>query len=100
MANHGSFNKYLHRFKIKHTETCDSCGAENDDALHAVFECEHWMEERRILNDKLGVTLTPENMVNIMLNSSYEWKLCEDFINKIMKQRCTMTIPNLFNSNS
>lgn len=94
MTNHGSFNKYLCRFKIKQISSCDSCGALEEDAKHILFECEKWSEERQILNELLGLTLTHENMVNEMLRSENAWKLCENYINRILKERCSV-VPNL-----
>lgn len=94
MTNHGTFNKYLHRFKLKDITSCDSCGALEEDAKHIVFECEKWEDARRVLNNMLGCTITPENMVSTMLANANAWKLCEDFINKIMKERCSIA-PNL-----
>ena len=94
MTNHGSFNKYLHRFKLKEISSCESCGALDEDANHILFECEKWLEQRQALSNKLGVTLTAENLVNVMLLSANAWKLCDEFIIKVIKERCT-AVPNL-----
>lgn len=94
MTNHGSFNKYLYRFKLKEISRCDSCGALEEDAKHILFECAKWLEERQALNDMLGLTLSHENIINVMLRSANSWKLCENYINKILKERCSV-VPNL-----
>lgn len=94
MTDHGSFNNYLQRFKIKNIRSCDSCGAPVEDAKHILFECEHWLEERHTLNEKLGVNLSPENIIHEMLKSVNSWKWCEQYINQIMKKRCSV-VPNL-----
>lgn len=94
MTNHGSFNKYLHRFKLRHISSCDSCGAQEEDAKHILFECGKWLEQRQALNAKLGVTLTHENLLKVMLESKDAWNLCEGYINRILKER-GIVVPNL-----
>lgn len=94
MTDHGSFNKYLTRFKIRHESSCDSCGAPEENAKHILFECDKWVQERRTLNRRLGLNITPENIVHEMLRSESSWKWCERYINKIMEYRCSV-VPNL-----
>lgn len=94
LTDHGSFNKYLKRFKLKDSSSCDSCGALEENAKHILFECEKWLEERQALNEKMGVNLTPENIVCIMLSSESSWKWCEQYINRVIKERCSV-VPNL-----
>ena len=93
MTDHGSFNKYLNRFKLRSTSNCESCGALYEDARHILFECEKWSVFRSELNNQLRTTLTPENMVPIMLESKEMWKHCEKFVNTIMKVRCNSSEP-------
>ena len=94
MTDHGNFNKYLHRFKLRNTSRCDSCDTLEENAKHVLFECENWMEERQTLYDKLGETLTPENIVNVMLSHIDAWNLCENYIERILRRKCNV-VPNL-----
>lgn len=52
---------YLERFKLR---TCQLCGYENDDAEHAVLQCNAWYAQRREMAVYLGVdSVTPENVI-------------------------------------
>lgn len=93
MTDHGSFNSYLYRFKLKEYKHCDECGAEDDNAEHNLFHCPKWELERQQLNEKLQLILSPNNMVNVMLSSVEAWKWCDSFICTIMKRKCAR-VPN------
>lgn len=93
MTGHGSFNSYLHRFKIKESDNCENCGAGDDSAEHNLFQCPRWDRLRQDLNLKLGMTLNPQNIVDTMIDSKDAWNYCDTFICRIMKERCQRT-PN------
>lgn len=93
LTNHGGFNSYLYRFKLKSHKTCDDCGAEDDNAEHTLFQCPVWYRLRNELNNRLNITISKENLIGEMLLSEERWKWCEEFINRIMKHKCYRT-PN------
>ena len=51
MAGHGLFNDYRSRLGMADEPTCPLCGAERDDAEHALFACAEW---RPGANDRPG----------------------------------------------
>lgn len=87
MTGHGNFNSYLKRFKITDDSTCKDCGSPEDNAEHVLFYCNRWHNRRRNLYEAIGVALTPENITTEMQKSERSWKLCQDFIIKIMTNR-------------
>jgi len=49
LTNHGKFNQYLNRFNIRSDPLCEVCIGKIDTALHVIFECERYEQQRRIL---------------------------------------------------
>lgn len=47
LTNHGNLNSYLKRFGIIDQDYCDVCIGREDDALHQIYECERYANERR-----------------------------------------------------
>jgi hypothetical protein len=52
ITNHGKFNSYLHRFKIKDYSNCERCAVEPEDINHLIFNCETLQGERSIILSK------------------------------------------------
>ena len=94
LTNHGSFNQYLCRFNLRSNAICESCGALEETADHIIFECPKWINARRALNSNLGETIAAENIIKIMLKSENDWNRCENYINTVIKERCSIP-PNL-----
>ncbi|XP_033221126.1 uncharacterized protein LOC117175528 [Belonocnema kinseyi] len=59
LSGHDYFNAYLFRWKRKPSPNCDYCPNEADDAEHAFFRCTRWAAERRVLEEEIGVSVTP-----------------------------------------
>lgn len=87
MTGHGNFNSYLNRFQITASSHCYDCGYPCDDAEHVLFFCAKYDAMRTRLYDKIGVVLTPENIVAEMIKSKITWKQCNDFVYNVMNCR-------------
>jgi hypothetical protein len=46
ITNHGKFNDYLTRIKVRDNSRCDRCGTNKEDAKHSIYECEEYNEQR------------------------------------------------------
>uniref|UniRef100_A0A2S2QW03 Reverse transcriptase n=1 Tax=Sipha flava TaxID=143950 RepID=A0A2S2QW03_9HEMI len=44
LSGHGCFGSYLNRIGKEESLKCHHCPAEEDDAMHSLFECRSWME--------------------------------------------------------
>ena len=75
LTGHGCFNEYLLRFKKRENAVCMYCDHPNDDVEHTFIGC-----DRRILEVELGSELTPEMMVECMLQSKKKWDRVVKFI--------------------
>lgn len=87
LTGHGSFGEYLHRFHRRATDECQLCGTRPDTAHHAVLECDAWEALRTEINTYIGLDLTTDNIVEIMLSSKEKWKRIGDAIERIMRTR-------------
>lgn len=86
-TDHGCYNSYLKRFRLRETSQCVYCGWEDENSNHIIFECAKWSDQRQRLNTQLGLNIIPENLVGAMLLSEEAWQVCEDYITRIMKHR-------------
>ncbi len=59
ITNHGKFNSYLNRFKLRDDSNCDHCNGIIGDAEHMLYTCPQFNEERQILID-----LIQQNNIN------------------------------------
>lgn len=91
LSGHGCFKSYLARFKIVDNAVCNHCGMEEDNAMHTLFDCNAWSTDRDSLREKLGLTLTAENMVKVMISCKENWSAIEEFVTKILKIKETST---------
>ena len=58
-----------------------------DNAEHTVFVCAKWGVAREAVGRAVGVELTPDTMVPLMLESEGIWKHIESFITLVMKTK-------------
>lgn len=73
LTGHGKFISYLHRFKLYDTEDCLYC--DNADTVeHTFFHCVRWDETRKIMEERIG-RVTPENVVNKMMEKKENWEV-------------------------
>uniref|UniRef100_A0A2S2NJ82 Retrovirus-related Pol polyprotein from type-1 retrotransposable element R1 n=1 Tax=Schizaphis graminum TaxID=13262 RepID=A0A2S2NJ82_SCHGA len=87
LSGHGCFNEYLLRWKKRNDAECMYCGDPHDDAEHTFIGCDRWWQERRNLEVELGVDVTPERMVDFMLQSKSKWDTIVKYITTIMKRK-------------
>ena len=58
-----------------------------ENAEHTLFLCARWGAEREAVGRPVGVQLTPDTMVSLMLQSEQIWMLIESFVTLVMKTR-------------
>jgi len=88
LTGHGCFAAFLCRFGIQATDSCEQCGFQPDDAEHAFFYCDAWENWRRRVCAEVDVEeLTPENLTNTILASSFNWNQISKLISRIMTAR-------------
>jgi len=58
-----------------------------DDALHTYFSCNAWNHSRIRLEDKIGVGMSPDNLVASMLHSRENWIAVRDFAKHIISHK-------------
>lgn len=86
LSGHGYFQAYLHKVEKTGSPECVYCGAESDSALHTFFVCDRWSEPRRRLEMEVG-SITPENIVGLMLESEKKWSQVETFVEEVLKTK-------------
>lgn len=87
LSGHGCFRAYLHRFKIIPDDTCLYCGEANDDAEHAVFNCEYFEKNRERLSEAGRSSFTPDQVIEYMLDSQEKWNEMANVICSIVKEK-------------
>lgn len=84
LTSHGYYKKYLHRMGKCDTPYC-LYEDENiiDDAEHTFFICDHWAEDREILQTQIG-PFTAGNIIAKMCENEHKWaavaKYCEQIL--------------------
>ena len=73
LTGHGRFQNYAHKMGKAPNSKCRYC-PEEDSAEHTIFYCIRWKDPRTEMNNKLGLLLTPENLIPTMLGSISAWK--------------------------
>jgi len=87
LTGHGCFPAYLHKFGKLESPVCWYCGHEEDDANHTVFACDAWKTRRARVNTTLRTTLTPDNIIPVMLRDKYSWDTVSTFIHEVMGKK-------------
>lgn len=83
LSGHGCFMEYLNDIDKIDSRECVYCG-EVDNAEHTVFVCNRWREERRHGGAPL---LSPDDMVERMLETEENWRKVEEAITHIMQKK-------------
>lgn len=87
LSGHGSFAGYTHRIGKTETNECTHC-AEVDNPEHAIFDCQRWAEERGQLLQQLGLNrISPEELIDLMLENEETWETCYRFVLSIIKEK-------------
>ncbi|CAH0386630.1 unnamed protein product [Bemisia tabaci] len=88
LTNHGAYAQYLFRFKKRSDPFCPMCkNLTIDDAEHTFFHCESFKLLRNSLQSKLNVSITPENIIEQMINTKKNWYLIQYYITEVLKQK-------------
>lgn len=87
LTGHGCFQQYLYRFARVSTPECVSCGYPGDCVEHTFFCCDRWYTKRRALEVFLGCQLTPQTIVQKMLESKRIWDKVEDYVTSILQTK-------------
>ena len=58
---------------------------EVDDVEHTLFQCPRWELTRTSTNIDVGIKMTPDNIISVMLTSRERWHSVEVFMKQIMK---------------
>jgi hypothetical protein len=85
LTGHGCFRAYLHRFKHDDSPHCPVCKGTPETAEHVLFECPRFNEERESIGAS-GNQLTPDNILNVMLESSDGWSAVSAAVARIGKE--------------
>lgn len=85
LSGHGCFQAYRKRFNLTETEECLYCQLV-DTVEHTFFECVRWENERREIENEMG-PITPENIVNQMMENEGNWKAIGKFARIIIDQK-------------
>lgn len=87
LTGHGFFAAYLCKYGKLRSAECWFCGHHEDDAEHTLFKCHAWEVGRRRVSARMGVELTPENMVTSMLDSRESREAVADLIHQTMRAK-------------
>ncbi|XP_033218299.1 uncharacterized protein LOC117173767 [Belonocnema kinseyi] len=72
LAGHGYFRSYLYKRNKVSSPKCGYSEAEEGDANHTFFECDHWVDLKHRLESEIG-KVTPDNIVGLMLQNEEWW---------------------------
>lgn len=86
-TGHGVFMFYLHKMKRWHSPKCLYCEDMIDNAQHTFFDCRRWNEYREQIDRKLGVRITPENIVKLMLMSKPKWAAVAAYVETVLRTK-------------
>ena len=67
----------LNEIEERDDDSCRYCGSLVENTEHALFVCARWGVSRKAVGRAVGVQLTPDTMVSIMLQSEQIWMLIE-----------------------
>lgn len=74
LMGHGGYRSYLNRFRHDGSEKCPACLDHDESVEHVIIKFHLFDEERRILDPQVRPNLSPENIVEVMLESEAKWK--------------------------
>ena len=67
LTGHGCFRAYSYNYKYDDSPECQTCCGAEEDAEHVFFTCERYESYRKDLEYTVGVAVTPDNIVDVML---------------------------------
>jgi hypothetical protein len=87
LTGHGYFRLYLHRMGKVDSSRCRYCGHNEDDVHHTFFVCRHFEDDRIALAAFVGGELTPDNIVEKMLQGEEKWNAVNDFVLSVLRRK-------------
>lgn len=84
LTGHGCFRAYLFKYKHEDSPECPVCIGTVETAEHVFFECPRFNEEINIISPS-GYQLTPDNVVDFMLESEDGWNAVSVTVTRITK---------------
>ncbi|KAI5739769.1 hypothetical protein M8J77_023226 [Diaphorina citri] len=88
LTGQGNFNYYLFKIKKISSPKCNYCN-EEDTAEHTIFGCQRWAYIRQEAYEDMRIHISPENLIETMLNSEENWKKISCLLSKIMIEKET-----------
>ncbi|KAJ8953471.1 hypothetical protein NQ318_023592 [Aromia moschata] len=76
---------YTQRIGKSADAKCLYCKQE-DTVRHTVFDCEMWAQQRQEAEAALGAIITPENLIDHMLENPAKWRI-HGFMTQIMQNK-------------
>lgn len=86
LSGHGCYRAYAYRMGKTDSDKCYYCG-ETDTAEHTVLVCEKWDFLRAGVVLQVGVSLSVENIIVIMLENAKNWGLIHKLVKNIMERK-------------
>lgn len=80
LTGHGGYRSYLYRCGHDDSARCPTCSDQDETVEHVIFKCHRFDEERRSLELQVGCNLSPENIVEVMMESEEKWNSITSFI--------------------
>lgn len=85
LTGHGVFNSYRQRIGKSLTDACWFCDDDiRDDPEHTLFRCDRWLGERHMLEMDIGVIITAETWIELMLRDPITWDKINKYVNDII----------------
>ena len=85
-TGHGCFMHFVHKIGKREDDKCMFCG-EVDTAEHTFFDCPKWTTTRSDVISIVGIHLTPDNLVDVMLGSRDNWTAVSEAMREIITQK-------------
>ena len=88
LTGHGCFGHYLFKMGKVNKAECIYGDSADDTSEHTIFECRRWAIERGCLLVQLGVrSLTPRNIIAVMLETEQKWNCVSAFVEQILTKK-------------
>lgn len=89
ISGHGCFRSYLYKYKHDISPFCPSCTEVEETAEHVFFDCPRFREVRDRCEEKVRRRLTPESLIDTIVQNQEYWDAVKSMAAIIMKQlRC------------
>ncbi|EFA13092.1 hypothetical protein TcasGA2_TC012961 [Tribolium castaneum] len=89
LTGHGAFCSYTKKIGKRASADCRYCGEGTENTpLHTIVECPKWEQRRRKLQEiVINKDMKMEDITNVLINSSKEWKEISKFLESIMEEK-------------